>query len=102
MIKLGKIRPVVESLENRFWTIYHLHKEVAIDEAMIKFKGRSSMKQYLPMKPIKRGLKVWVLADSHNGYVSRLQVYTGRDGQRSDDGLGASVVRTLCDQLREK
>ena len=95
--KLGKIRPVLESIENRFRTTFHLHKEVAIDEAMIKFKGRSSMKQYLPMKPIKRGLKVWVLADSHNGYV-----HTRRDGQRSDDGLGGSVVRTLCDHLKEK
>ena len=100
--ELGKIRPVLESLENRFRTIYHLHKEVSIDEAMIKFKGRSSMKQYHPMKPIKRGLKVWVLADSHNGYVSCLQLYTRRDGQRSDDELGGSVVRTLCDHLKEK
>ena len=26
---------------------------------MIKFKGWLSMKQYMPMKPIKRGIKVW-------------------------------------------
>ncbi len=60
------------------------------------------MKQYLPMKPIKRGLKVWVLGDSTNGYVSRLEVYTGKDGNRSKDGLGANVVRTLCDGLKKK
>ena len=34
---------------------------------MIRFKGRSSLKQFMPMKPIKRGIKVWVRADSHNG-----------------------------------
>eukprot|EP00731_Ephydatia_muelleri_P017296 Em0010g394a len=34
-----------------------LGKEVAVDEAMIKFQGRSSLKQYMPLKPIKRGIK---------------------------------------------
>jgi hypothetical protein len=29
----------------------------SIDESMAKFKGRSSLKQYLPLKPIKRGIK---------------------------------------------
>ena len=100
--KLGKIRPVLEMLGKRFQTLYNLNREVAIDEAMIKFKGRSAMKQYLPLKPIKRGLKVWVLADSHNGYVSRVQVYTGKDGSRTEEGLGANVVQSLCENLRRK
>ena len=28
------------------------HKELSVDEAMIKFKGRSSCKQYMPKKSI--------------------------------------------------
>ena len=44
-------------------SVYHPH---TVDEAMIKFKGRSKIKQYLPKKPIKRGIKVWILADSKN------------------------------------
>ena len=40
---------------------------------MIKFQGRSSLKQYMPMKPIKRGIKVWTLADK-NGFFSGVQV----------------------------
>ena len=31
-----------------------------MDEAMVKFKGRSSLKQYMPMKPIKEDLKYGV------------------------------------------
>ncbi len=53
-------------------------KELAADEAMIKFQGRSSLKQYMPKKPIKRGMKVWVLGDSSNGYFCRLDIYTGK------------------------
>lgn len=56
--RLGKVRPVIDHLSERFTDLYEPHKEVAVDEAMIKFTGRSSVKQYMPMKPIKRGIKV--------------------------------------------
>ena len=56
---------------------------------MIKFTGRSSLKQYMPMKPVKRGIKVWALADSHNGYFHKLQVYTGKEsGSEKQLGQG--------------
>ena len=49
---------------------------------MIPFKGRLSMKQYMPLKPVKRGIKVCECADSSNGFVCDINVYTGiqRDG----------------------
>lgn len=56
--RLGKVRPVIDHLSKRFTDLYEPHKEVAVDEAMIKFTGRSSVKQYMPMKPVKRGIKV--------------------------------------------
>ncbi|ERL91043.1 hypothetical protein D910_08385 [Dendroctonus ponderosae] len=43
---------------------YNPHNCIAIDESMIKFKGRSALKQYMPKKPIKQGYKIWALADS--------------------------------------
>ena len=72
--KLGKIEPILLNLKERCVSLYNLNREVSIDEAMIPFKGRSSMKRYLPLKPVKRGFKVWVLADAHSGYVSQLEV----------------------------
>ncbi len=77
--RLGKIRPLLEQIQSRCGTLYKPSKHLAIDEAMIKFQGRSSLKQYMPKKPIKRGIKVWVLADSTNGYFCRLQVYWSPD-----------------------
>lgn len=53
--RLGKVRPLIDYLSRRFADLYQPHCEVAIDEAMIKFQGRSSLKQYNPMKPIKCG-----------------------------------------------
>jgi len=48
----------------------------------------------MPLKPVKRGIKVWVLADSRNGYFSKFEVYTGK-GATAEKGLGMRVVRHL-------
>ena len=61
---------MINHLLSRFSDLYDPHQEVAVDEAMIKFTGRSTLKQYMPLKPVKRGIKVWALADSHNGYFT--------------------------------
>ena len=38
---------------------------------------------------------MWVLADSVNGYFSRLEVYCGKQPGRVETGLGSRVVRSL-------
>ena len=43
--RLGKVRPLLSYLTERFKTIYNPCREVAVDEAMIKFQGRTSLKQ---------------------------------------------------------
>ena len=75
--------------------MYNPNKQVSIDEAMIPYKGRSSMKQYLPKKPLKRGFKIWMRGDSINGYISELEVYTGKQGDGVEVGLGRKVVEAL-------
>ena len=100
--RLGKVRPLIDHFSHKFKSVYLPHKEVAIDEAMIKFTGRSSLKQYMPMKPIKRGIKVWVLGDSSNGYLSNFQIYTGKVGETAETGLGARVVKYLTHDLKGK
>ena len=62
---------------------------------MIPFKGRSTLKQYVPQKPVKRGIKVWALAVAINGFISMFQVYTGKHGNTVQKGLGANVISTL-------
>ena len=57
------------------------------------------MKQYNPIKPVKRGFKIWVRADSHNGYVCEFECYTGRKDGVVEKGLGGSVVTRLTRDL---
>lgn len=71
-------------------------KDLSIDEAMVKFKGRLGMKQYMPMKPIKRGIKVWLCAEASSGFVCDFQVYTGkRQDGTTEQNLGYRVVHDL-------
>ena len=51
--KLFKIRPLIEKLSAMFLAMYKPHHENSIDEAMVGFKGRSSLKQYMPKKPVR-------------------------------------------------
>jgi len=90
--KLYKIRPIVEKVNTEFMQQCASSTSQSIDEAMVIFKGRSSIKQYMPLKPIKRGFKVWVRSDSTVGYMYQIDIYTGKsdDGQTAA-GLGGSV-----------
>ena len=53
------------------------------------------MKQYLPMKLVKRGFKVWVWSKTHNRDMCELECYTGHKGDKTEVGLGSSVVTRL-------
>lgn len=99
--KLYKIRPMIDALNKKFEMVYHGTRELSVDESMIKFKGRSVLKQYLPMKPIKRGYKLWCLADQR-GYIKKFQIYQGKDEELNTKftgyGLGEKVVLELTEQ----
>ena len=100
--KLHHIRHIMGIVQGQAFEQYHPHRENAIDEAMVAFRGRLGFRQYIPAKPHKYGIKVWVRADSHNGYVCDFNVYTGKEGNRVEVGLGESVVLKLCERIAGK
>jgi hypothetical protein len=86
--KLYKVRPLLDKLSETFLLSYKPSKNQAIDESMIRFKGRSSLRQYMRLKPIKRGYKVWIRA-GESGYVNQFQIYVGKVGNLQDDVIYA-------------
>lgn len=100
--KLFRVRPLSDVISRTFSNEYRPSKFVSIDEAMVKYKGRLGFKQYMPMKPVKRGITVWVQADPTNGFVCAIQVYTGKEGHQSEHGLGYRVVSDLVRDLHGK
>lgn len=98
--KLYKVRPLVDHLNDKFQHACIDSSSQSVDEAMIGFKGRSSMKQYMPQKPVKRGYKVWVRADANTGYMYQFEIYTGKTADEAPVvGLGSKVVLTLTSSL---
>ena len=97
--RLQKIQPILTTIRERLSSTYAPHCQVSVDEAMVPFKGRSTMKQYMPIKPIKRGFKIWVVADAINGYFYDLIPYTGATPGDTCMGLGEKVVLELTHSL---
>ena len=93
--KLAHVRPFLEDIRVQCKTQYSPHCETSIDEAMVAYTGRLSIKQHLPLKPTKRGIKIWARADPHNGFLNDFQVYTGKTNNVVEIGLGERVVKDL-------
>jgi len=94
-IVMYKVEPLVNALPKQFLALYNPHRENSIDEAMVVYRGQSSLKQCMLKKPIKRGFKVWCSCDSKNGYTCDFQAYTGKVGNATKKKLGARVVKDL-------
>lgn len=95
--KLYKLGSLLNTLGKTYKDYYKPTEFQTVDKSMIKYKGRSCMKQYMPAKPTKRGYKVWVRADD-SGY----QIYTGKIGDMPEKDLGGRVGRNLTKELTGK
>ena len=94
--KLHKVRPILDNAKQQFASHYQPHKNLCVDEAMIKYKGRCSFLQYLPCKPTKWGVKAWGLADSESFYLIDFNIYIGKDSKSANNlPLGTRVVTDL-------
>lgn len=102
---LYKVRPIVSLTQETFSSSYHPSKDLTVDEAMIKFKGRCGFLQYLPAKPTKWGIKVWALCDAKCYYMLNYSIYTGKVNDLPDADrapLGDRVVLHLTEPYFEK
>ena len=93
--KLQKVRPILNLLSKTFRDFYVPGRYLSVDEAMCAFRGQISFLQYMPLKLIKRGIKVWMCSVPGLGYTSTFDVYTGKGASISEKGLSYDVVTKL-------
>ena len=94
------MRPVIDHLNLKFYEVLSNDSEQSIDEHMVKFKGRSRMKQYIKSKPIKCGFKFWFHCSSKSGYLNQMNIYFRRKQTPEFNlGLGEEVVLQLTKDL---
>lgn len=90
-----KVRRVYDHLRMKFEEVYSPGENIAIDEGMIAWRGNLSFRVYMPDKPDKFGVKLFMLCDSSNGYCSRLEIYHGTQQQPSEKGKIYDLVMRL-------
>lgn len=98
--QLCKIRELMDMFSLNISNSYSPQQFQTIDEGMVAHKGRHTAKQYIPSKPVRWGLKVWLRCDSVSGFCHQFEVYMGRvRGQRQSIPLGQGVVERLTESL---
>jgi len=74
--KLYIIRPVYSLVVECWRSMYNLGEAISIDEGM-KWRGRLSFRVYQKDKPIKYGIKPYILADAKTKYCWNIDIYHG-------------------------
>jgi hypothetical protein len=97
---LARVRQLMQSLQHSFAHHYLPSRDLVLDEAMVAYKGRSSIKQYIPSKPHRWGYKVWCLAS--NGYLVRFEVYEGKELHPSGRGVTYDTVMRMVQPYEGK
>jgi hypothetical protein len=108
--KIRQVQWLVDKIRNACKVVWSLGKYLAIDEMMIRYKGSySPIRQYMPNKPQKWGLKVWCLADVVSKYVYNFAIYCGKTmervaqlASRGEPRLAHNVVLNMVDGLDGK
>ncbi|KAG1689608.1 hypothetical protein DVH05_028512 [Phytophthora capsici] len=97
-----KLRPVIDTLQERFKSGYRPPPVMAFDEAMLPSRSSfNRMRVYMKDKPHKWGTKLFMLCCSSSAYCIRFEVYcgkkqTGASTAGTDAKSGpAAVVRNL-------
>jgi len=89
--------PHVRALAARLNASFAAHASpshrLTLDEAMAAFKGRATIKQYIPSKPHKWGYKIYCL--SSEDYLLRFEVYAGAEERSADGATYETVMRML-------
>jgi hypothetical protein len=75
--KLAPIRDFLTKFISNCQNSYSLGECTTIDEMLVAFRGRCSFIQYMAKKPVKYGLKIYVLCNAQTFYTYNLEIYCG-------------------------
>ena len=100
--KLFKKRKLLDLLVPRLSEVYNPERNLAVDENLIKFKGKIYFCKFFPIKPGRFGIKCLTLAESSSGYVLVSKIYTGKGQGEQGRDLGRRVVMDLMEKFLDK
>jgi hypothetical protein len=71
---------------------------LTIDEQLLGYRGRCGFRQYIPSKPDRYGIKLWLCTDSETFYTCNAAPYLGKQaGECRQQNVGSTVVSQLTE-----
>ena len=70
-----------------------------MDEQLVTFDGRCPFKMYIPSKPVRYGIKIWILADAVTHYCLNADIYTAKIGTEREKMQASRVVLELTQHM---
>ena len=100
--KIYKVRPMLDKMLPLFRRYYSPRQQLSLDQGMIPTKNCLAIKQYIRNKPVRWGIKSFLLCEAKTGYILDAEIYTGRVKDRHWPLLGSagSVVRRLVENMQ--
>lgn len=92
--KLEKIQPILSYLLDKFKSVYTPKKELSLDESIIPWRGKLSIKTYNPAKIIKYGLLCRMLCEAKSGYICNLEIYCA-EGKKLDQTIMSLLDKNI-------
>lgn len=97
--KLAPFREIWDCFISKCKSNYVPGCDMTIDEQLVTFRGRCGFRMYIPSKPGRYGIKIWILTDSRTSYCYNADIYTGRRGNSREIGQASRVVLELTDPI---
>ncbi|KAM3601541.1 uncharacterized protein V6R79_014643 [Siganus canaliculatus] len=99
--KLAAVREIWDFFTEQLPLMYNPGEDVCVDEQLVRYRGRCPFRQYMPKKPARYGIKMWVTCDVKTSYAWRVAIYTGRAADEpAERKQGRRVVLEMTDGLR--
>jgi hypothetical protein len=100
--RLYKVRPIITRVLKNIRESIYPDQPLAIDEAMILWRGRLAFRQYISNKRHKYGIKLYELT-TDDGFILNIIIYVGKGTLSDIDSTHTqSVVKELMKQYLQK
>ena len=94
--RIAKTQWLLNMFMNVSKVIYNLEREITVDECVIPYKGHYYfIKQFMPDKPVRFGIKVWMFDSSKSKFVWQIEVYFDEGTRTGEHSLGYHVVERM-------
>ena len=94
--RLWKLRTLFNTMNEAYAKFCNSSEHLAVDEVIVKFKGRVIFRQYFPKKRKRFGVKIYEFCGL-SVYTCELRVYLGRDSHSvTDDMTATQATVKLC------